>query len=647
MNLDFLPGLSQKTEKSTGLPSFLIEKELDKKSFFLSSRRAFFHRYADTGFKNKWTGLWQGNKKFLEFFAVKAFNEWLGENTVKNFFYDYAIAVHSHKIGKLEVDQLLWMPHEKPGIIVEFLSEKELKLEVIPAVNIRYREENLHNRAYAIEVNDSLEVSTDIGSIYFTPLNGEFEFKKREEYKEHYPSGEKQNYFLPGKIFLEGENPAFLISTNKELKVKETELEEKDILYSRIANTIRSDNKQIEKWFKQSVLATELLRTNEGFFAGLPWFTQYWARDTFWAFQAFLETGQFGIAKKILLSFGLKAKKGKIINFYNERETNSNSVDATLLYLTALKKYLDYTGDKSILKNLLPFIVNTISWMDKRDLDKDGFIEHDIHAKETWMDTLQRNEKAIEVQALYYSALKSLEEIVKQIVKKEKISKMLKKQLSRIKEDFPHYFRTKQGYYADRILSHTKDSTLTPNFLVPHIFNLIKSHKDLNLCWSYRFMTKKGITSINKESPKFNPNSYHQGQVWSLTLAWLSMAEYAANRQKKGFKALKMLCKNFEEEALGCITETWNPETLQATGCLNQLWGSAMPTRIIDEFVLGLKANAKKMKVTLNPNFPKNTKVIERLIKLNGEKSWIKIEKKQKGYTAKSKNKQIKIEIKN
>ena len=123
------------------------------------------------------------------------------------------------------------------------------------------------------------------------------------------------------------------------------------------------------------------------------------------------------------------------------------------------------------------------------------------------------------------------------------------------------------------------------------------------------------------------------------------MAEYKMGNSGKGYEALKILCNDFNEGALGCIGETWNPETDKPTGCLNQLWGSAMPIRIIDEFVLGIKADAENKTIYFSPQFPENTARIARHIRLGMETAWITVEKKGNNYSVSSSNRHLKTKI--
>ena len=55
---------------------FLLGKELSEKNYILAGKKAFFHRYCDSGFKTKWTGFWVRDLKFIEYFAFKINDQW-------------------------------------------------------------------------------------------------------------------------------------------------------------------------------------------------------------------------------------------------------------------------------------------------------------------------------------------------------------------------------------------------------------------------------------------------------------------------------------------------------------------------------------------------------------------------------------------
>tara|TARA_A100001037_G_C15085979_1_gene606715 strand:- start:450 stop:1337 length:888 start_codon:yes stop_codon:yes gene_type:complete len=81
--------------------------------------------------------------------------------------------------------------------------------------------------------------------------------------------------------------------------------------------------------------------------AGYPWFSD-WGRDTFIALPRIsLVTGRFDQAAGMLKAFARASDQGMIPNrFPDHGETaDYNNVDASLWYVHAVNRYLDYTGD--------------------------------------------------------------------------------------------------------------------------------------------------------------------------------------------------------------------------------------------------------------------------------------------------------------
>lgn len=122
------------------------------------------------------------------------------------------------------------------------------------------------------------------------------------------------------------------------------------------------------------------------------------------------------------MDFKKHCKQGLIPNFIPESdgEPAYNSVDATLWFVNAVLQYLKYTGDfrfvqehlwetlKAIVENLVKGTMFNIH------MDNDGLLAHG--AQLTWMDAAvdgqpatPRAGKAVEVQALWYNALKVVE----------------------------------------------------------------------------------------------------------------------------------------------------------------------------------------------------------------------------------------------
>ena len=244
------------------LPCFSRNRELWRYSYFLSNRNCFFHRFADTGFKNKWTGLWSREKKYLEYYAVKAGEDWLSPESSRKIDYNFASSVHTHRTSSGRVRETLFIPDKGDSLVVMLSAPKPLKFRIEIAANIRKRTENKTYRPYTISSKGkSVTIGNELGKLTFLSLSGKMSSRKRPLYREHFPSGEEQNCMSPGEITLEGREVAFSLSCGKPLSGNpENSLKDKTKKYeSLVGDVIKTDNRELEKAFLSSVLALELL----------------------------------------------------------------------------------------------------------------------------------------------------------------------------------------------------------------------------------------------------------------------------------------------------------------------------------------------------------------------------------------------------
>lgn len=165
--------------------------------------------------------------------------------------------------------------------------------------------------------------------------------------------------------------------------------------------------------------------------AGYPWFLD-WGRDSYISFEGLLLiTRRFEIAREVLLTFAEKVQDGLIPNGFSEYtgEALYNSVDASLLFIDAVYKYIKYTNDYDFVKEKLYKTMKIIidKYIDGINLDGNNIYvdEKDYllvsgtpDIQNTWMDAkvdgkaiTPRNGKAVEINALWYNALRVMEEI--------------------------------------------------------------------------------------------------------------------------------------------------------------------------------------------------------------------------------------------
>ena len=157
-------------------------------------------------------------------------------------------------------------------------------------------------------------------------------------------------------------------------------------------------------------------------YAGYHWFGD-WGRDTMISLEGLtLATGRYREAGAILRTFSHYIRDGLLPNLFpeGEREALYHTVDATLWYFHAIARYVETTGDRSILVQLYPVLADVIEHHLKgtrfniRVDPADGLLAASAEGYQlTWMDAkvdgwvvTPRRGKPVEVQALWYNALK-------------------------------------------------------------------------------------------------------------------------------------------------------------------------------------------------------------------------------------------------
>ena len=351
--------------------------------------------------------------------------------------------------------------------------------------------------------------------------------------------------------------------------------------------------------------------------AGYHWFTD-WGRDTMISLEGLtLVTGRHLEAGYILRSFARYVRDGLIPNFFPEGDRDGlyHTADATLWYFHALARYLDATGDVMTLDHLLPVLLDIVDHhlrgtrfgigVDPRD----GLLHQGAEGYQlTWMDAkvddwvvTPRRGKAVEINALWYNALRLLEGWVRDRRKDtdgEGAARALAAHAEKARESFNQRFWYAKGGYLYDVVDGTTDGqpgddpACRPN----QIFAISLDHPILDTeRWEPvlhtvrdRLLTPVGLRSLSPDHPDYKARydgdlrsrdaAYHQGTVWAWLIgpfidAWLRVHpgdKAGARRFLEGF------LPHLGEACLGQISEVfdaeepWNPR-----GCAAQAWSVA------------------------------------------------------------------------
>jgi predicted glycogen debranching enzyme len=365
--------------------------------------------------------------------------------------------------------------------------------------------------------------------------------------------------------------------------------------------------------------------------AGYHWFGD-WGRDTMIALPGLtLVTGRAGIAKSILLEFARHIDRGMLPNRFPDagEAPEYNTVDATLWYFEAIRALGKYTGDYDFIKtNFYAALVDIIDWHERGTrygikMDGDGLlVSGEPGVQLTWMDAkvgdyvvTPREGKAVEIQALWYNALRIVEELAGRFGDRGN-RKRLGEMATRAKRSFPDLFwNDETGCLYDVVQGDRRDPSIRPN----QIFAVSLKHSMLSRDRSRRvveivereLLTPIGLRSLARSDPAYRPHyeggvwerdtAYHQGTVWPWLMGPFITAYVRANggtrrARERARELLAPLRDHLLDAGLAHISEILDAESPhEPRGCIAQAWSVAEVLRAAVEDVLGVEPAPKRL----------------------------------------------------
>jgi len=358
--------------------------------------------------------------------------------------------------------------------------------------------------------------------------------------------------------------------------------------------------------------------------AGYHWFTD-WGRDTMISLPGLcLSTGRYGDAKKILKAFANSVSQGMLPTRFtdNGEAPEYNNVDGTLWYFIAVYKYLHSTGDKNfILQEILPVLKQIIDWHYTgtrhhiRADASDGLLFAGEEGQQlTWMDArignwvvTPRMGKPVEVQALWYNALKIFSELLNRNGQAGDAA-VVSVSAEKVKENFVRLFWYEEGSYLyDNIDPEGKPSAaFRPNqlFAISLPFPLLERDKAMIVFRHVEehLYTPVGLRTLPSSDNNYQPvyggdqfdrdSAYHEGTVWSWLLgpyvdALMVTEENRHDARMKANCIIKAFSYHLNEAGIGSVSEIFDAEPPhEPRGCIAQAWGVAEVLRVIIDYQL-------------------------------------------------------------
>ncbi len=347
--------------------------------------------------------------------------------------------------------------------------------------------------------------------------------------------------------------------------------------------------------------------------AGYHWFTD-WGRDTMISLEGLtLSTGRQIEAGWILRTFAHYIRDGLIPNYFPDGKSEGlyHTADATLWFFHAVDRYLAVTGDRLLLQLLLPKLVEIVDLHLRGTRfgiavdSTDGLLRQGAEGYQlTWMDAkvdgwvvTPRRGKAVEINALWYHALRLLEGWLRE-VHGEEAARPYAEHASRARESFNRRFwSAERGHLLDVVDGeHGDDAACRPNQVLaislrhavldekhwPAVIEKVRA--DL--------LTPVGLRSLSPSHPDFKARyfgdlrardaAYHQGTVWAWLIgpfidAWLRVHP----EDRTGARAwLGGLVTHLDHACIGSINEIFDAEEpYTPRGCIAQAWSVAEALR--------------------------------------------------------------------
>ncbi len=340
--------------------------------------------------------------------------------------------------------------------------------------------------------------------------------------------------------------------------------------------------------------------------AGYHWFGD-WGRDTMIALPGLaLPTGRAAEMREILLEYGRYVDAGMLPNRFPDYGTapDYNTADATLWWFETVASYLEATADYTILDDLLMKMVSVVEAHDRGTRFGIGVDQADglLRAGEpgiqlTWMDAkvgdwvvTPRIGKPVEINALWYSALRSLEAWLERVGLNPRKTR---EQADGVALSFRKRFWNPQTGYLNDVVDGPDgdDPALRPNQLLALSLSHPLLHGEIarSVVTSVRegLLTEFGLRTLATNHPDYAPRyeggplerdgAYHQGTVWPWPIGAYVDAHLHAFGSAEGLEGvLDGLLESLDTAGLGSIGEIYDGDAPHhPNGCVAQAWSVA------------------------------------------------------------------------
>ena len=343
-----------------------------------------------------------------------------------------------------------------------------------------------------------------------------------------------------------------------------------------------------------------------------PGYAWYFGRDAVWtAFAADAYGGTDLTAEALRFLARYQDVDGKIAHQISPGwAIHYDAADSTPLFLLGLDHHIRATGDRELLRQLWPSVRRAMRFLESTDTDGDGLIENTA-VGHGWIEegAIYGAHTTFYLASLWVAALQAVERMAVWMVDDELTALSQQRRASAeatLEEGFwdPQARTYFYGLRADG--AYQSAPTILP--AVPMYFGLLDAAKVRPLLERFAssdITSDWGARLIERSSPAYDPNGYHQGMVWPLFSGWTSLAAYAHGRPLAGYLNLNQNLRLVRQGNLGHIPEALHGETYELAGeTTHQATSHAMAVLPAVEGMLGIRPDALQGRLRIYPHLP-------------------------------------------
>jgi len=592
----------------------------------------FYFRFNNGGFGSKWMGLWDCSDKLLDYWAFKCGDVWLSPGNFSGFSGNLSDnrANFSHFGG--DFSEYSHIERKEGRLFFRALAtskRQKAPWEIELGINLRGASDNRTDcpGKFASLEGGVLRVESPSNErkIEISGLSG---FSISESFEKTHSPGEVSER-LGWKYFNESPQNCLVIRLKGAFPERECGFSI-SLGQSLLPGTGNPPKIQyfgmgnVGELGNSAISAARGFSSDRGYFAGFPYFTEFWTRDACISIPALSRAGEYSLAEDFLKKIGESQRNdGCIPNFVGK--TDYSGADTTPLFILASIDFWKWSGGREI---DLGRISKACEFFGKTDVDSDGFSETDrgscfdplLHWT-TWMDSIERSGRAIEIQFLWGEALRQGGILLRDNSLESKGRALIERAFEKFRDPEKGIFLDTLGGFSENIRSS--------NILFGLAFSEIPE-KERDACLdaldtleSEEFSTSWGIRTASRRNGNFNGSGYHTGAVWNLTTALMSLSEFRLGRDRKGKEYLKILSGNLGKRCFASLDELYDGEG-NPQGAVAQSWSSSIVPRIFDDCVFGITPDPERGEISFSPRNGEFGE-IERVGKIAGRSCHLKI----------------------